>query len=71
MLVQNGFGDTRGRGDVVHRRGVEPALRKHLTGDVEQLTAPLLGGHAQIALRGHHPAVPYTLDLSGITKRSS
>ena len=63
VLVEHGLGDAGGVGDVVHRRRVETRRREHLTGDVEQLLAALIGGESHTA-RGYAPA---TLDFSGIT----
>ena len=37
MLVEHGFGDTGGVGDVVHRSAVEAVAGEHLEGDVEDL----------------------------------
>ena len=59
VLVEHRLGDAGRFRDLVHRRVVEAGAREHLTGDVEELTATLVGGEAH---RGR-----YTLDFNGIT----
>src|SRR5439155_21952843 len=46
VLVQHGFGDTRGLGHLRHRRAVEALLGEHLEGHVEELAATADGGEA-------------------------
>ena len=49
MLIQHGFGDARGVGDVVHRRGMESLVGEHLQGNREKLipagSSGKAGGH--------------------------
>ena len=54
MLVEDGLGDARGLGQVVHRGAVEAAGGEELEGHVEQLAAPAHGRKA-----GHAGKLPY------------
>ena len=69
MLVEHRFGDAGGLRDVVHRGRVEAALREHVTRDIEQLLATLVGGkaHQRPSLRRCGRSTDHTLDLSGMT----
>src|SRR5436853_516548 len=54
VLVEDGLGDARGLGHVVHRGAVEAAGSEELEGHVEQLAAATHGGKA-----GHGEKLPY------------
>ena len=44
MLVQHGFGDPGGVGDLLHRRAVKAVGGEAVEGHLEQLAAPAGGG---------------------------
>ena len=48
MLVENGFGDTGGRRDVVHRGGLETLLGEHPRGELQQLCTTLCARHLAV-----------------------
>ena len=66
VLVEDGLGDAGRQREVVHRRGVEAALRELDARDVEQLAAAFVGRESsrrRTAGRRHPPV----LDFSGIS----
>ena len=64
MLVEDGLGDARGLGQVVHRSAVEAPCGEELERHVEELAAPALSrkaGHAGKLPYGNKGEAPITL----------